>query len=416
MKDEILKNLDHISENDQAYLMGTFDSDFDLIEYFTNNYNLIMQEWHKSFDMFDIPSGIITISINGKTSYIPFGDNKYSEDTVFDIASMTKIYTEFILFSVLDEYGLTLDTKLSDITSEYQDIGDLTLMDLISFNNTYKTKIDIRNCTNKEEALKALRTIYREKDKENNYLYTDLPIMVLTDVLELYTNMSYKELFEKYITNKFGFTETYLDIKDNPNYVTLNKNYVNDPKANIFGGYYGHGGVKTTSKEFIEFMNHVFDSKYRDLFTTLTKTYNNDGSKCMNKALIGNFNLSVSDDNSLASRFLPSSGFAIQGSVRCHGETCIFYINGEEYRVSSSILMDLYTQYDNIKKYEEKKNTKISKEYTLDNGEKLVMCDVRSLLSYKETYKSITNLVGMCRALELYKELEKMVEDERVFR
>ena len=146
MKDEILKNLDHISENDQAYLMGTFDSDFDLVEYFTNNYNLIMQEWHKSFDMFDIPSGIITISINGKTSYIPFGDNKYSEDTVFDIASMTKIYTEFILFSVLDEYGLTLDTKLSDITSEYQDIGDLTLMDLISFNNTYKTKIDIRNC------------------------------------------------------------------------------------------------------------------------------------------------------------------------------------------------------------------------------------------------------------------------------
>ena len=145
MKDEILKNLDHISESDQAYLMDTFDSDFDLGEYFTNNYNLIMQEWHKSFDMFNIPSGIITISINGKTSYIPFGENKYNEDTVFDIASMTKIYTEFILFSVLDEYGLTLDTKLGDITSEYQDISDLTLMDLISFNNTYKTKIDIRD-------------------------------------------------------------------------------------------------------------------------------------------------------------------------------------------------------------------------------------------------------------------------------
>lgn len=416
MIDEILKNLDHISEEDKAYLINTFNSDFDLNEYFTSNYDLIMQEWHKNFDMFEIPSGIVTISINGNDHYIPFGNNKYSEDTVFDIASMTKIYTEFILFSVLDEHGLTLDTKLGDITNEYKDINDLTLMDLISFNNTYKTKLDIRNCTNKEDALKALRTIYRDKDKENYYLYTDLPIMVLTDVLEMYTHLSYKELFDKYINNRFGFTNTYLDIKDNDNYVTLNKNYVNDPKANIFGGYYGHGGVKTTSKEFITFMNHVFDSKYRDLFTTLTKTNNNDNTKCMNKALIGNFNLSTSDDNSLASRFLPSSGFAIQGSVRCHGETCIFYIDGEEYRVSSSILMDLYTQYDNIKKYESIKDTKISKEYSLDNGEKLVMCDVRSLLSYKGTYKTITNLIGMTRALELYKELEKVVDNERVSR
>ena len=395
--------MDNINDDDYKILEKLLDDNIDGYNYFIENYYLTMNNWHNSFNMFNIPSGIVSININGKEIYYPFGNNKYDENTIFDIASMTKIYTEFILFSILDDYELSLDNKISDLVNFYEDIKYLTLMDLISFNNTYLTKIDIRECTNKDDAIKALRTAYINSEKGNYYLYTDLPIMILTDLMENVTKLSYKELFDKYIIKKYNFKNTYLDIDDNPNYVTLNKGYVNDPKANIMGGYYGHGGVKTTSHEFITFMNSVFDSKYKDLFITLTKTLNNDGNKCLNKALIGNFNLSVSDDNSLASKYLPSKGFAIQGSVRCHSETCIFNVNDNEYRVSSSIFLDLYTEYDNILKYEKENNTKISKEYTLDNGKRLIMCDVRSLLSYKATYKKLTNLIGICRVLELYK-------------
>ena len=124
------------------------------------------------------------------------------------------------------------------------------------------------------------------------------------------------------------------------------------------------------------------------------------------KGLIGNSNLSVSDDDSLASKYLPSDGFAIQGSVRCHAETCNFIVDGETHRISSSIVMDLYTQYENIKKYEELTGKKITKEYDVDNAGKLVMCDIRSLLSYKKTFKDITNLIGICRTIELDKQLK----------
>ena len=68
--------------------------------------------------------------------------------------------------------------------------------------------------------------------------------------------------------------------------------------------------------------------------------------------------------------------------------------------------MDLYTQYENIKKYEELTGKKITKEYDVDNAGKLVMCDIRSLLSYKKTFKDITNLIGICRTIELDKQLK----------
>lgn len=411
MRNEVLENLNNISENDSKELLELMSCDVDVKDYLVDGYNLIMQKWQKENPMFDIPSGVISISINGETQFINVGKNHYDENTIFDIASMTKLYTEFILFDVLDDYKLKLDTKIGDLVDHYEDIKDLTLLDLISFGNTYKTKEDMRTCSNKEDAIKALRTSYILSEKKGEYLYTDIPIMILTDIIETYTGLSYKELFDKYIKNKYNLNDTYLDIDNIERYVTINKNMVNDPKANIMGGYYGHGGVKATSRDFIKFLNIVFSSKYKDLFTQKSNMLNSDGTICDKKAVIGNLNLSKSNDDSLASRFLPSTGFAIQGSVRCHGETAIFTINHKQYVVSMSIFLDLYTQLDNILKYEKETKKILTKEYEVDGKGKLITADVRPLLSYKGAYKELTNLVGVCRAVELYDYLKKEIRN-----
>ena len=409
MKKEVLENLNNINESEKKELIKLLEDNTSISEYLKFGYEEIMNRWKSEYPMFDIPTSFVSISINGVTKYYNLGNNHYDENTIFDIASMTKLYTEFILFDVIDEYGLSLDTKIRDIVSFYESIGDLTLMDLISFNNTYKTKIDIRECKNKKEAIEALRTIYIDEEKIGYYLYTDLPIMVLTDIMEEYTSLSYKELFDKYIISKYNLNDTYLDINMGERYITVNKNLVNDPKANIMGGYYGHGGVKASSKDFIKFLNSVFESKYRDLFTTVSKTLNSDGSACVKKALIGNLNLSVSNDDSLASKYLPKEGFAIQGSVRCHGETAIFKVDHKEYEVSISIFMDLYTQVDNILEYEKVSGNVITKEYSLNGYDNLIMCDVRSLLSYKKHYKELTNLVGKAGVIELYNHIKEVI-------
>ena len=71
----------------------------------------------------------------------------------------------------------------------------------------------------------------------------------------------------------------------------------------------------------------------------------------------------------------------------------------------------MYTQLDTIFKYEEETGEKITKEYKLEDDKNLIMTDIRSLLSYKSTYKEITNLVGKIRVLELYNKIKNDIKN-----
>jgi len=410
MIDNIIDNLIYINDDEKNELKLLLNNNTNTYEYLNNKYFEIMKEWNKKYDCFDIPSCIITISIDGKNNYYCFGKNTYDENTIFDIASISKLYTEFMLFNIIEDYKISLDTKISSITNLYKNISNMSFKDLISFNHTYLTKVDIRNCNCYEDGLKALRTIYLDKELEGKYLYTDLPIMVLTDLLCLYTNKSYKELFDEYIIKKYNLNDTYLQI-DSDRYISLNKNYVNDPKANIMGGYYGHAGVKTTSKDFMKFFNNcLVNNKYLDLFLTHNNTYKKDGTKANGVALIGNINLPLKKGFSLSSRYLTKCGFMVQGSTRCHAETCKFIIDNNEHIVSMSLFIDLYTQYDNIKKYEEKTNQTFTKEYYVNNN-KLVMSDVRKLLNYRDEpsiFRMLINEISKSKIIDLYSHLKKI--------
>ena len=411
MIDKILSNLIYISDEEKNNLKDLLNSSIETDYYLENKYFEIMNKWLAEYSCFDIPNCIITISIDGKNKYYSFGEKKYSENNIFDLASMTKLYTEDILFSIIDESDLTLDAKIGSITDFYKGISHLSIRDLLSFNHTYLTKIDIRNCKNYEEGIKALRTIYLNSEEEGHYLYTDLPVMVLTDLLSIYTNSSYSELFNKYILEKYNLKNTYLLI-DSPSYVTLNKGYVNDPKANIMGGFYGHAGVKASSKDFISFFNESFiNNKNLDLFLTNNNTYKKDGTYANGVGKIGNINLPLKDGFTISSRYLSNCGFAIQGSTRCHAEICKIIIDNKEHILSFSIFMDLYTQYSNIKEYEKKNNKIITKEYTIDDNQKLVMTDIRKLLDYRakpSLFKELIDEINISKYNDFYNYFKKI--------
>ena len=396
MEKELLKNLDNIDEKRYEKLLQLLDANIDTDSYFKKNYSFIMDRWHKCNKWFNIPNTIFCLYIDGNIKFFSNGNlNNYN---IFDLASMTKLYTEYIMFCIIEEYNLSLETKIINLTNEYQSIKDLNLFDLVRFNNTFYTKNDIRKCENKNDAIEALRTSYIDNSKSGYYLYSDLPIMILTDVLESFTGQSYSELFYKYIINKHNLDETYLEI-DNNKYITINKGYVNDPKANIMGGYYGHAGVKATISDFVKFMDIILNSKYLKYFISDANIYKEDGSR-KHVGLIGNSNISDKKNESLASIYLPSNGFAVQGSVRCHAEAGIFKVNGKTHHVISCIFNDLYTQYNNVKKYEKETNNIISREYKVNN-KLLKMSDIRKILPYDGAFKEIVDLVGQIRIVEL---------------
>ena len=222
--------------------------------------------------------------------------------------------------------------------------------------------------------------------------------------------MSYKKLFDKYIIDMYDLKETYLEV-DSEDYLTINKKGVNDPKANIMGGYYGHAGVKVTSGDFSRFLKIISDNKILDKYLVRSKYIRKeDNLKADNVAIIGNLSLGTKDGISLASIYSSKKSYTIQGSVRCHAESNEFIIDGKSHFASFCFFCDLYTQYENAKEYEKVSGKTITKEYEVDKLGKLKLCDIRSLLSYKVKpgfFKEIIDVISKSKLIELYNSLNE---------
>ena len=110
-------------------------------EFVRQEYDEIMSRWHKDYSMFDIPNGVLSISVDRNTTHIPVGPNP-KDDEIYDIASMTKLYTEVLFFRIVKEgkYNISFDTKIRDITDNYPNLDkDLSLDDLLTFENAFRT-------------------------------------------------------------------------------------------------------------------------------------------------------------------------------------------------------------------------------------------------------------------------------------
>jgi hypothetical protein len=78
------------------------------------------------------------------------------------------------------------------------------------------------------------------------------------------------------------------------------------------------------------------NSQYVNLFVTPSRVIDDvTDLPIVMKGIIGNSNISNVELEGMASKYLPAMGFAIQGSVRCHGETMKFVIdeNSENQRL-----------------------------------------------------------------------------------
>ncbi len=474
-KEFVMKIMHQIPEiTDELFLnllvgIKTIDNEVLSVEdYIQTKYNQIINKWHEKNPEFDMPNGVISLSVNDEEKYTKVGNNPHiDENSLYDIASMTKLYTEVILFRIIKEgkYGINLNTKLKDIKlfdgTNVKDLYpklnlNMTIRELISFNNSYITDTDIRNLDNRIDALRALRTVHTDKVKEGNYLYTDLPIMILTDLLEKSTGKNYRELLTEYIIKPLGLHNTYMDLdeRNQQRYTGLNKNGVNDPKSNIIGGG-GHAGVITDANDLLKFLSNIFkpgfifdsnmDSMLFDMLG-MTKTTNGkyaiNGekldkiiaklqglgvseetiSKAMSEiqkqretgvSVIGNLNV-VGEGfhnndytyDSLAPQPLPYKAFMVQGSTRVQGDVADFVIDGKMYRTASSILIDIHNQYDNIKA----KDQKSVKEYYVKGKGMMKMADARKsgLGYFGGFYDQISNMLSIARIMEIYTQYKKL--------
>ena len=86
-------------------------------------------------------------------------DIKVDEHTMFDVASITKLYTIILLFKLSELGFINLDDKIADINPNFKGLEDFTFNDLIRLHGELRTNGNITQATSKEEAYEKFKNL-----------------------------------------------------------------------------------------------------------------------------------------------------------------------------------------------------------------------------------------------------------------
>ncbi len=228
--------------------------------------------------------GINLISGISSCTYIPSlnGENDYSfkliggttgrnnnilidENTIFDVASITKLFTLIALLKSNDLGIISLDSKISDINPDFQDLEDFTLNDLMRLHGKYWTNGNIALAKSSETAYEILKTIHLIDNTREINTYNDFGAIVIADTLtkrmsEIYgIKLTYEEVLRILLLNPLNMNYTcYNPSTNNVSGNGSGINIVHDPKARALGGICGHAGLFTNAEDLNLLAREVF--------------------------------------------------------------------------------------------------------------------------------------------------------------
>ena len=249
----------------------------------------------------------------------PTESYEIDENTLFDVDSITKLYTLILKDKLIKMRYFSDDTDISSMLG-FGKFKNLTIEDLSRMSGEVRTNGKIEEAKTYEEALEILKTSYLfNSGKSNN---TDIfSILIAIAITNTYnkvnsTNLKYENILENIILKPYNLNDTCY----NP---TLDRittgcgniaNTAFDPKARILNGVTGSSGIFTSSKDLAKLSKYMFNSSLvgRENLEKYSKIIfpNSENS---NK---GYFGLDVKNNEynkSFASRNYSNSVFAIEG-------------------------------------------------------------------------------------------------------
>lgn len=195
--------------------------------------------------------------------------------SLFDLASLTKLFTSVMAMKLVELGKLSLDETAGGIDSRFTHLRDVSILDIMSFQASLQTAGRIDAAQNREEGLLRLFQTARVTPPRIR-LYSDINAMVIKYIIEQKTNMAYFDALKSYVFSPLGmdntFSEVPLDligqcvcytyehriVKDS--YILRNTPHLgqpHDPKALLLSSngndLCGHAGLFSTQSDMVRF-------------------------------------------------------------------------------------------------------------------------------------------------------------------
>lgn len=134
------------------------------------------------------------------------GKSKLTEHVLFDLASITKLFLGIIYIKLDCMKIVDIESKVGALTDLFPYISDFHIKDIMTYKVELQTDIRIETLDSKDDAIKVLYSI---KGKETRFQrYSDMPALVLGELLHVVTGRSFGEWFEELIMKPLQLKET----------------------------------------------------------------------------------------------------------------------------------------------------------------------------------------------------------------
>lgn len=224
------------------------------------------------YTKFHSPGYVIEVYKSGKISEKIVGDREVwpvrkvcNSDTLYDIASLTKVYTAVLAYIANEEGYLDLESSVSDVDNRFLNLKCTRVIDLLSHNQEIWTDGYLGNAKSREEFEWIL---FSARVKSDHPTYVDVHYIILSTILEKVYGMPFERILNEKVLKKLGLEKTTVNpsgenIAVNDEAMSdIGLGIVHDKKSRVargFGITTGHAAIFTTGRELLEFLKSFLD-------------------------------------------------------------------------------------------------------------------------------------------------------------
>ncbi len=238
--------------------------------------------------------GSVALSKNGKIIYSrAIGYSLISDkenvlattNTKYRIGSITKMFTAVMIFQLLEEGKIKLETTLNNYFPKIPNADKISISNLLNhrsglynFTNDSLFGTRFEQSITEDEMLNTISKFKVDFQPNEKAAYSNTNYVLLGYILERICKKPYKDILQERIASKIGLTNTYYGGKTNPKYSeSYSYNFENgkwkqhwETDMSIPGGA---GAIVSTPTDLTKFMDALFSQKLiSEKSLTLMKT------------------------------------------------------------------------------------------------------------------------------------------------
>ena len=227
-----------------------------------------------------LPGAVVLVGHDGKVVYRKAYGNRalvpikeaMTADTVFDIASLTKIVaTTSAMMKLFEQGKVAMDDPVTNYLPEFQDgKSAITVRDLMTHFSGLRPDLDLEpEWSGYETGITRALHDKPADAPETKFVYSDINYELLGEIIHRVSGMPENEYVKSILFDPLGMKETgylppvSLQPRIAPTEMQKNgivlRGVVHDPTARFMGGVAGHAGVFSTADDLGKFCQMILD-------------------------------------------------------------------------------------------------------------------------------------------------------------